>query len=85
MICVSNGAKRYLFLISYLREGTSLHHVPDRLGVKRVTEPNRTNGLYRTKHTEISDYCGAGFYLRHRTETTNAIIIAYFIIVYFSI
>ena len=24
MICVSNGAKRYLSLISYLREGTSL-------------------------------------------------------------
>ena len=29
------------------------------------TEPNRTNGLYRTKPTEISDYCGTGFYLRH--------------------
>ena len=27
MICVSNGAKRYLSLISYLREGTSLYIV----------------------------------------------------------
>ena len=32
------------------------------------TEPNRTNGLYRTEPTKISDCCGTGFYLRHRTE-----------------
>ena len=38
------------------------------------TEPNRTNGLYRTEPTEISDNCGTGFYLRHRTKPTNAIL-----------
>ena len=32
------------------------------------TEPNRTNGLYRAEPTEISDCCGTGFYLRHRTD-----------------
>ena len=47
------------------------------------TEPNRTNGLYRTDPTEISDCCGAGFYLRHRTEPMNAIFTAYFIIISF--
>ena len=38
------------------------------LGVKRVTEPNRTIGSYRTESTEISDSCGTGFYRSHRTE-----------------
>ena len=47
------------------------------------TEPNRTNGLYRTEPTKISDCCGTGFYLRHRTEPTNSIITAYFIIISF--
>ena len=49
------------------------------------TEPNRTNGLYRAEPTEISDCCGTGFYLHHRTEPTNAIFTAYFIIISFSI
>ena len=48
------------------------------------TEPNRTNGLYRTEPTEISDCNGTGFYLRHRTEPTNAIFTGYFIIISFS-
>ena len=43
------------------------------LGVKRVTEPNRTTGLYRTEPTEISDTCGTGFYRRHRTELFGVI------------
>ena len=60
-------------------------HIQKRLGVKRVTEPNRTNGLYRTEPTEISDCCGTGFYLRHRTEPTIMIFTAYFIIISFSI
>ena len=47
------------------------------------TEPNRTNGLYRMDPTKISDCCGIGFYLRHRTELTNAIFTAYFIIISF--
>ena len=47
------------------------------------TEPNRTNGLYRTEPTKIPDCCGTGFYLRHRTEPTNAIFTAYFIIISF--
>ena len=55
----------------------------NRLGVKRVTEPNRTNQLYRTEPTKISDCCGTGFYLPHRTEPTNAIFTAYFIIISF--
>ena len=38
------------------------------------TEPNRTNGLYRTGPTEISDNCGTGFYRRHRTEPANEMI-----------
>ena len=56
-----------------------------RLGVKRVTEPNRTNGLYRTEPTEISDCFSTGFYLRHQTKPINAIFTAYFIIISFSI
>ena len=40
------------------------------------TEPNRTNGLYRTEPTKISDCFGTGFYLHHRTEPRNAIFVA---------
>ena len=44
------------------------HDVARWLGVKRVTEPNRTTGFYRTEPTETSDSCGTGFYRHHRTE-----------------
>ena len=55
------------------------------MGVKKGnrTEPNRTNGLYRTEPTKMSDCWGTGFYLRHRTEPTNAIFATYFIIISF--
>ena len=38
---------------------------------------NRTNRLYLTEPTEISNSCGTGFYRRHRTESANAIFSAY--------
>ena len=50
---------------------SDFHEVGGKKGNR--TEPNRTNGLYRIEPTEISDCSGTGFYLRHRTETTNAI------------
>ena len=48
------------------------------LGVKRVTEPNRTTGLYRTEPMEISDNCGTGFY---RVAEPN--YLAYFLGIFF--
>ena len=44
------------------------------------TEPNRTEPPEPMK---ISDCCGTGFYLRHRTEPTNAIFTVYFIFISF--
>ena len=44
-----------------------------KLGVKSVTEPNRTIGLYRTEATEISDSCGTGFYRCLRSELFGVI------------
>ena len=62
-------------------------YLPCEVGGKKGnrTEPNRTNGLYRTESTEISDCCGTGFYLRHRTEPIISIFTAYIIIISFSI
>ena len=54
-----------------------------RCGPVEYNYPNWTNGLYRTEPTEIPDCCGTGFYLLHRTEPTNAICTAYFIIISF--
>ena len=64
-----------------LKSDRSFHKVGGKKGNR--TEPNRTNGLYRTEPTKISDYCGTGFYLRHRTEPTNVIFTVYFIIISF--
>ena len=49
------------------------------------TEPNRTNGLYRTEPTKISDCCGIGFYLRHRTEPNECDIYSLFYHYFFSV
>ena len=51
--------------------------VPKCVGGKKGnrTEPNRTTELYRKEPRKISDCCGTGFYLRHRTEPTNVIFI----------
>ena len=38
---------------------------------------------WKRTYLKISDYCGTGFYLRHRTEPTNGIYTAYFIIISF--
>ena len=74
-ISTQDGPMGYLSLISYLREGTSLKNM---VGGKKGnrTEPNRTNGLYRTEPTEISDCCGTGFYLRHRTDPFFVVVVA---------
>ena len=70
---------RYLIFSTLSR--TRLNKVGGKKGNR--TEPNRTNGLYRMGPTKISDCCGTGFYLRHRTEPRNAIVIVYFIIISF--
>ena len=62
---------------------------PDKLKVGgkkgNRTEPNRTNGLYRTEPTKISDCCGTGFYLRHRTESNECDIYWLFYHYFFSV
>ena len=59
----------------------------NRLGGKKGnrTEPNRTNGLYRTEPKKISDCCGTGFYLRHRTEPNECDIYWLFYHYFFSV